>query len=563
MTKIVIGLAAVVILGLVVVLLAIRFRRPDEGDDVGQLPDERGGAPSRDRHARDRMPHPDLPQVAAARGSRRPDDEPRRAGRDSAHRGQRAASGYDRGQDDRGQDDRGQDDRTAALARARRDDRRGDDAAAQRRAGSQPAAKTRTASRKRSGTEGDWPSTDWDALSDVDYWAELTSDRPLTTTAQPAASSRAARSDERQHNRPAARRTAPSRPDQIIAAPTTGGAEQQESSRRPAVAAAEPSLAVLASMASDQSGQRGLPAVDDDPLTSPSFPRVSASDSRSYNSGRINIPVDEPRRTVSRDEATQQFPNYGSASPERSSGYSAPTQRQPGIHPGIQPGGSGTPAGGYRPAPPAADPLGLPAFPPAASVNGYGDRGGLAGQEPVSGGYRARRSWPDAGAGQPPAPLGPSDHSSSPYGAYGRSVSAPGSPAVGYSTPSALDVPSGESLAGYRGQAGGGGAQPDRTYPAYPRPDGLSRDPAASPGPDPAASPGRGGWYPELPVSPGQNGSFPDAPRRKHGAPGGAALNGTDYQPTSYPAQQPYDADWTDPAAADPYGYPGYGTTPR
>ena len=27
---------------------------------------------------------------------------------------------------------------------------------------------------------------DWDSLSDVDYWAELASDKPLTTTAQPA-----------------------------------------------------------------------------------------------------------------------------------------------------------------------------------------------------------------------------------------------------------------------------------------------------------------------------------------------------------------------------------------
>jgi len=32
----------------------------------------------------------------------------------------------------------------------------------------------------------DWPTTDWDALSDVDYWAELAADKPLSTTAQPA-----------------------------------------------------------------------------------------------------------------------------------------------------------------------------------------------------------------------------------------------------------------------------------------------------------------------------------------------------------------------------------------
>ena len=34
---------------------------------------------------------------------------------------------------------------------------------------------------KRSGDDEDWPSTDWDDLSDADYWKEVASDKPLVT----------------------------------------------------------------------------------------------------------------------------------------------------------------------------------------------------------------------------------------------------------------------------------------------------------------------------------------------------------------------------------------------
>ena len=40
--------------------------------------------------------------------------------------------------------------------------------------------------------DDDWPSTEWDKLSDEQYWAELSSDKPLATTARSAQPSSAA-----------------------------------------------------------------------------------------------------------------------------------------------------------------------------------------------------------------------------------------------------------------------------------------------------------------------------------------------------------------------------------
>ena len=49
------------------------------------------------------------------------------------------------------------------------------------------------ASRKHDDDENDWPSTEWDKLSDVEYWAELSADKPLATTARTAQPSAAAK----------------------------------------------------------------------------------------------------------------------------------------------------------------------------------------------------------------------------------------------------------------------------------------------------------------------------------------------------------------------------------
>ena len=69
----------------------------------------------------------------------------------------------------------------AAAARDRGGQDRGDPARRDAGPAGRPASSTRSARAKRG---GEMSGKDWDSLSDVDYWAELASDKPLTTTAQ-------------------------------------------------------------------------------------------------------------------------------------------------------------------------------------------------------------------------------------------------------------------------------------------------------------------------------------------------------------------------------------------
>ncbi len=86
---------------------------------------------------------------------------------------------------------------------------------------SQPKTRGGRPSRSRHDDDDDWPSTEWDKLSDEQYWAELSADKPLATTARSAqSSSRAAAKPARG---PADRPTATPRPDRDRPA---GGADR-------------------------------------------------------------------------------------------------------------------------------------------------------------------------------------------------------------------------------------------------------------------------------------------------------------------------------------------------
>ena len=50
-------------------------------------------------------------------------------------------------------------------------------------------AKSRGRPSRKHDDDDDWPSTEWDKLSDEQYWAELSADKPLATTARTAQSS--------------------------------------------------------------------------------------------------------------------------------------------------------------------------------------------------------------------------------------------------------------------------------------------------------------------------------------------------------------------------------------
>jgi hypothetical protein len=181
---------------------------------------------------------------------------------------------------------------------------------------SQSGGKGRSRSRR---DDDDWPSTEWDKLTDEQYWAEVSSDKPLSTSAraaQPASEPTPAAGNGR--SRPAngkqaashgtaapmppaepARelpsRKAPSplrepvterlpvraRPQPPVPARSANGSRATRRAEatlpRPAE---EPSLAVLSSLATSAPA-RPYGALDEDPLTSPSFSRP-ALDSRSY-----------------------------------------------------------------------------------------------------------------------------------------------------------------------------------------------------------------------------------------------------------------------------------------
>lgn len=175
MTPLVIGLAAVVVVILVAVAVGMRHVRNEERAGLADQPGDRGTARGgRDWARNGQRPRPErLPaRTAATARSRGPADRTGQHGDrgfSDAARGQagrrydggaRPAGGYGDGDDE-------PDFRTAQRQEARSQAR-----------GRQP--------RGRRDDDGDWPSTEWDKLSDADYWKEVASDRPLVTTARVA-----------------------------------------------------------------------------------------------------------------------------------------------------------------------------------------------------------------------------------------------------------------------------------------------------------------------------------------------------------------------------------------
>jgi hypothetical protein len=349
MTKLVIVLAVVIVVILVIVIIAARSMRAEDPEEFADRPGGRARGGQDDRYVR---------RPAGRRGS------PGRSAGASAGRGfdQRRDprhGGYDKGmQDGRGyEDDRGFDpgyserrsaQSTGPQQRSRGGGRGGDGRPSRRPEESQAPARAQQARSRRSGDSSEWDSSEWEKLSDVDYWAELASDKPLTTTAQPAAQARSGpdRDTQALTRRSPSASTAPrqdpatglpvrSRPQPAgaeLAGPPAGRPDftpapvpvsgLRDQSR---AAASDPRSARHA----DPAGLRtrpgpgraqppGRPRVDpdDDPLTSPSFPRIPADDSRSYRNGRADTPPRGSRASAPYPAATQQFTSYDSPAPD-------------------------------------------------------------------------------------------------------------------------------------------------------------------------------------------------------------------------------------------------------
>jgi hypothetical protein len=531
-------------------------------------------------------------------------------------------------------------------------------------------------SRGKRDDDGEWPSTEWDELSDVDYWAELASDKPLTTAvpASPAAAparserdeseprsltdsgsrrlDRRDRSDRRdQGERGSADRAMTDRamtdramtdrgvPDRGSldralperALPERGtpdrGADRRDQPLLPAarasrsagdafaggsdigepgfsgrteqfgatelrrsIASGEPLRPSAASRGSG-TGPRPVQAADDDPLTSPSFPRIT-DDSRSYRRSRSES--NSGSHSLARPEAD----DVSSARPPV--GYQAvpPLPSPADLLPPVPSGYSRSArSGDYAAAPaevysqpvsaPAMDSYrtetySVPAGNAAASYEAATPAGGF--MPPGGIGY-----LPDAAtaAYSTPHPSSASYHQELP-------------PASGYAA-SPLSYPAGPETTGYHG-ATAGHAYPPPVVPAAPAEQGYvpyaavpvgGHDPAQPLAPHFPVQPPVDPAYPGLPQPSHQAGAYGDyqapvpadrtnvyqVPGLQPAAPVPAANGGigefdsqpyasapypsASYEPAGYPpgAYEPDGASYpADPYAVDPYGYPGYGS---
>ena len=576
MTQIIITLVAVVLLILVIGFFAMRYLRADDHDEFDDLPEERttrsrgGDAADHDwrgdgddrvvamaDHAgrgskpgrrggsnggpdgRDRSGSGRAQQGRGASG--RDDREP--AGARRGYAGDRGfddqgfdgpgfdTGGFDsrgvtdRGLSDRGLSDRGLSDRGFEGPGQDRGSRGG-------RGGERPQQPRPAAASARSGRGKGGDGPDWDSMSDIDYWTELASDKPLTTTAQPAGPTAArpgqdAPPDPRadRGSRPGLggdgradtgpwpagarsgashaggssrggsalpddstallpRRHAPTGPSPVLPAaragaaaanadslPSRGGRSAAQAARaaapgrdtgRPAAdpgsrgatypngrggpaagsglsargqdpRAQDASLSALARLGTPSGGPGGRQApLDDDPLTSPSFPAIRSDDSRSYR--RTDSPAGGGRGSSgsngSRGPAGYGAPGNGATSngagasgngipPAQTAAY--PTMSRPG-----GPDPRSAPAPGYESARSASRPAswegGYGQQPPGGAVNGGAVNGGAVnGTGNGTGPNSYRPAAPAAGyQGYPEQPSSPP--SGNPYGSY---VSAP------------------------------------------------------------------------------------------------------------------------------------------
>src|SRR5215472_792145 len=352
MTKLVIVLAVVIVVILVIVIIAARSMRAEDPEEFADRP--RGRGPSRggpdDRYER----HPGRAgtngrPAGRAGGAGRGFDQRREPRRRGYGADMQDGPGYEKDRGfDRGYSERRSAQSTGPQQRSRGNGRSGDGRPPRRPEESQAPASAQQARSRRSGDSSEWDSSEWEKLSDVDYWAELASDKSLKTTAQPAAQARSGPDRDtqaltrRSPSASAAPRQDPAtglpvrgRPQPAaaeLAAPAVGRADFtpapvpvsgiRNQSRAAAAAASGPHPVPHADPAGLPGPGRAQPAgrprvdPDDDPLTSPSFPRIPADDSRSYRNGRADTPSRGSRVPAPYPATTQQFAGYSSPAPD-------------------------------------------------------------------------------------------------------------------------------------------------------------------------------------------------------------------------------------------------------
>jgi hypothetical protein len=493
-----ISLGAVIVIIIVIGVLFRLFLRAEDADPFDELPDEPVRPSRAHDDARLREPAPReaavREPVAAAAARRQP---PRQAPVDDLPRpGDRGP----RGPEDRGQPgyrERGGQDRQAGP------DRR--NSGGQSRpvpAGARPA-------RPRS-AEAAAQTAKWDKMSDVDYWTELAADNaaeaaaapaePVSSpparrrTREPVADIRAAARGDRSpdagdrtvqlpvRQRPPRARTGGGGPADYGQPQPTGaqptGPRPVHAPGRYAGGTPEPatqSIAALARLGSQPpvsqppAAQPPVsqprrkprpvppPVLDDDPLTSPSFPAINASDSRSYRTSR---PDTQPGRVPA-------APAYADP-PAAAYGDPARQPRQPRTYPAATDRVVSQP-GGYpvQPAAPAGNPYGSFVTQPTA---GYQQQAPAASHQDTS--YSSQ----DPGYGRQDPGYGQAAQAGGWYGADGQPAAPAAMPAFTATPPGTPggylnggQIPNGHDAAG--NQVSYQGSQPEAAQyppPAYP-----------------------------------------------------------------------------------------------
>jgi hypothetical protein len=440
-------------------------------------------------------------------------------------------------------------------------------------AASKPQAPAKGRSRpsrsSKRGDDDDWPSTEWDKLSDEQYWAELSADKPLATTArsaQPSAANDLPATSGPTQPKPAQPRQSQPKPVQARSAaappgrsaPAPSGPAKPQPEResvaprrrdrqgehtevlpvrarpRPAAPAAtsqpsmpqqagEPSLAMLTSLARTARGRRPEAAArdNDDPLTSPSFSRQAtpAQDGRSYRSAGRDRPGggtgDYPTGDYpTGDYPTGSYPNGGSGSYPN------------GSYPN---GANGSGPQGYR-----ADDRELTNPQNAYQSTWPGD------QRPAAPPAAPAQPAPPLAAPLAPPPVPSRGPTGNPYGSY---------------VDSAAGATTGGHTAGYpedraRTEAGYG-SYPTAPSPGYVDSGWHSAPPPAAP--DSAADPASHYLYT------GGSG-YPDASGYDAGLPAPDASYPADYpEPAGYAAGAYNGAGYADGYSTDPYDPDAYG----
>ncbi len=299
-------------------------------------------------------------------------------------------------------------------------------AASKARPRSQPKTRSGRPSRSKHDDDDDWPSTEWDKLSDEQYWAELSADKPLATTARSAQSSSpaAAKPSRGQPARP----TGTPRPDRDRAAADTGrrrsrdragqdDATQQLDARQAGRSGSRPPAARPRGAQVPDAGEHGSRAAARAQPAAPGGPPRHAITSRP--SGCRPAAGRAARRTCR--------PVPLRSTPARSPGRSAPA-------PVTGPIGTGPATGPISPAEPAPrrpaarvpaadDPLTSPAYArdtsPGGDSRSYRGSGRAAQRNPAHGAADDTRGYPRSPA-RADYPAGPAERGGYPDPAAGR-----------------------------------------------------------------------------------------------------------------------------------------------